>query len=117
MVSGFVTSPHDHQVRWPCSSRRSRTWWSWGEVTRSEEHTSELQSLRHLVCRLLLEKKKQPEAIVCRRDRPIAKRMKEKISAVCEVPEEGIVSAVEAEVRYEITLLLDSEWLDEFVDP
>src|SRR5205814_6379718 len=28
------------------------------EDTRSEEHTSELQSLRHLVCRLLLEKKK-----------------------------------------------------------
>src|ERR1035438_10620687 len=28
-----------------------------GTVTRSEEHTSELQSLRHLVCRLLLEKK------------------------------------------------------------
>src|SRR5258705_3102435 len=27
---------------------------------RSEEHTSELQSLRHLVCRLLLEKKKTP---------------------------------------------------------
>src|SRR5262245_63737656 len=27
-------------------------------VVRSEEHTSELQSLRHLVCRLLLEKKK-----------------------------------------------------------
>src|SRR5262245_64481162 len=26
-------------------------------VMRSEEHTSELQSLRHLVCRLLLEKK------------------------------------------------------------
>src|SRR5438045_6598830 len=28
-------------------------------VLRSEEHTSELQSLRHLVCRLLLEKKKE----------------------------------------------------------
>src|SRR5215212_11935445 len=27
------------------------------DVARSEEHTSELQSLRHLVCRLLLEKK------------------------------------------------------------
>src|SRR5437899_8557245 len=27
---------------------------------RSEEHTSELQSLRHLVCRLLLEKKNLP---------------------------------------------------------
>src|SRR5262245_64868490 len=29
-----------------------------GHARRSEEHTSELQSLRHLVCRLLLEKKK-----------------------------------------------------------
>src|SRR5438045_8136245 len=29
-----------------------------GTPVRSEEHTSELQSLRHLVCRLLLEKKK-----------------------------------------------------------
>src|SRR5947199_1685143 len=29
-----------------------------GLGSRSEEHTSELQSLRHLVCRLLLEKKK-----------------------------------------------------------
>src|SRR5262245_63001719 len=28
-----------------------------GKLKRSEEHTSELQSLRHLVCRLLLEKK------------------------------------------------------------
>src|SRR5438045_7161465 len=28
-------------------------------LNRSEEHTSELQSLRHLVCRLLLEKKKK----------------------------------------------------------
>ena len=28
-------------------------------IVRSEEHTSELQSLRHLVCRLLLEKKKK----------------------------------------------------------
>src|SRR5438045_8357055 len=30
-----------------------------GREPRSEEHTSELQSLRHLVCRLLLEKKKK----------------------------------------------------------
>src|SRR5262249_57431330 len=29
-----------------------------GEALRSEEHTSELQSLTNLVCRLLLEKKK-----------------------------------------------------------
>src|SRR5258705_4896467 len=31
---------------------------------RSEEHTSELQSLRHLVCRLLLENKNKETAIV-----------------------------------------------------
>src|SRR2546425_3518448 len=30
-----------------------------GQVVRSEEHTSELQSLAYLVCRLLLEKKKK----------------------------------------------------------
>src|SRR5690554_7731573 len=30
-----------------------------GSVSRSEEHTSELQSRPHLVCRLLLEKKKK----------------------------------------------------------
>src|SRR5262245_65166979 len=35
-----------------CRARRDRR-------NRSEEHTSELQSLRHLVCRLLLEKKKK----------------------------------------------------------
>src|SRR5262245_62271998 len=33
-------------------------------IDRSEEHTSELQSLRHLVCRLLLEKKKATEQYV-----------------------------------------------------
>src|SRR2546422_6445987 len=37
----------------PCSRRHSR------RLLRSEEHTSELQSRLHLVCRLLLEKKKQ----------------------------------------------------------
>src|SRR5258705_9511791 len=31
---------------------------------RSEEHTSELQSLRHLVCRLLLEKKKKKQMLI-----------------------------------------------------
>src|SRR5947199_6612928 len=36
----------------PCPGRR-----------RSEEHTSELQSLRHLVCRLLLEKKKNTTSL------------------------------------------------------
>src|SRR5438045_8352422 len=39
--------------------------------SRSEEHTSELQSLRHLVCRLLLEKKKTHTAGSDRLHRPI----------------------------------------------
>src|SRR5262245_64167354 len=42
---------------------------------RSEEHTSELQSLRHLVCRLLLEKKK-PKDPTSRRSRLMHKRLR-----------------------------------------
>src|SRR5437899_6115869 len=38
--------------RWKADGRWFR------DLPRSEEHTSELQSLRHLVCRLLREKKK-----------------------------------------------------------
>src|SRR2546429_946797 len=38
---------------------------------RSEEHTSELQSRLHLVCRLLLEKKKQTLALLNIRKAPI----------------------------------------------
>src|SRR6266496_5160060 len=42
--------------RWRCTwPTPCRTW----RATRSEEHTSELQSRRDLVCRLLLEKKKK----------------------------------------------------------
>src|SRR5471030_2650659 len=41
-----------HPARAADRARRAR-------AARSEEHTSELQSLRHLVCRLLLEKKKK----------------------------------------------------------
>src|SRR5215831_21183710 len=39
-----------------------------GTVPRSEEHTSELQSLRHLVCRLLLEKKKEKKIMLCHKN-------------------------------------------------
>src|SRR5439155_11022380 len=41
--------PGTHRRKWRVSPRSSRD--------RSEEHTSELQSRGHLVCRLLLEKK------------------------------------------------------------
>src|SRR2546422_3795784 len=37
------------------------------DVSRSEEHTSELQSRLHLVCRLLLEKKKKKKCTIWQR--------------------------------------------------
>src|SRR6266496_1115401 len=48
---------------------------------RSEEHTSELQSRRDLVCRLLLEKKKTHQCVVfqmsaCDRELPVADRLR-----------------------------------------
>src|SRR5205809_1707603 len=45
----------------PCASRRTDAGGS--RLRRSEEHTSELQSRLHLVCRLLLEKKKKNKTI------------------------------------------------------
>src|SRR5437660_6152200 len=52
------------------SSRRMRPCGPAPTYTRSEEHTSELQSRGHLVCRLLLEKKKNQH----RRSRPTRSR-------------------------------------------
>src|SRR3712207_7190564 len=43
----------------PATTRRDRTVSDGDPATRSEEHTSELQSRQYLVCRLLLEKKKK----------------------------------------------------------
>src|SRR5258705_4230069 len=43
--------------RGPARDRQDRSSRRRSRAARSEEHTSELQSLRHLVCRLLLEKK------------------------------------------------------------
>src|SRR2546425_7236547 len=51
---GTVRAPGADRVGW----RRERE-------ARSEEHTSELQSLAYLVCRLLLEKKKKKELETC----------------------------------------------------
>src|SRR2546430_5048529 len=65
--------PYTTLFRSPFASRRWKTFFAsgianegpgvrtvalWPEMSRSEEHTSELQSQSNLVCRLLLEKKK-----------------------------------------------------------
>src|SRR2546430_5175948 len=51
----------DAGSRKPWKPRPTCWCWTWKPMAdRSEEHTSELQSQSNLVCRLLLEKKKQP---------------------------------------------------------
>src|SRR2546427_4386636 len=52
-------SPHRHSSTPGHSHQRACCWRSSTAKTRSEEHTSELQSQSNLVCRLLLEKKKK----------------------------------------------------------
>src|SRR5262249_59349596 len=50
----------NHLVKVSADRRRSLAFLPALRLERSEEHTSELQSLTNLVCRLLLEKKKIP---------------------------------------------------------
>ncbi|MBV8982169.1 MAG: CTP synthase, partial [Acidimicrobiia bacterium] len=57
----------------------------------------------------------QPDAIVCRSDRPISEALKRKISLLCDVPSEAVVSAVDARNLYEIPLVLHDEGLDDYV--
>src|SRR3712207_7674786 len=49
---------HSSSQSWPAASRTISSSPPPVQLTRSEEHTSELQSRQYLVCRLLLEKKK-----------------------------------------------------------
>src|SRR5205814_5569691 len=49
---------------------------------RSEEHTSELQSLRHLVCRLLLEKKNRMNHLYLKQNPPTKAMLQEMHTAI-----------------------------------
>ena len=57
----------------------------------------------------------QPDVIVCRSDQPISEALKRKISLLCDVPMEAVVSAVDASSIYEIPVLLHEESLDDIV--
>jgi CTP synthase len=57
----------------------------------------------------------QPDAIVCRSDRPISGVLKRKISMMCDVDEEAVVSAADAPSIYDIPKVLHSEGLDAYV--
>ena len=54
----------------------------------------------------------QPDAIVCRSDRPIGRHLKEKISLLCDVPISGVVSAQDSDSIYRVPLILAKEGLD-----
>ncbi|WP_119729899.1 CTP synthase [Thermomonospora amylolytica] len=57
----------------------------------------------------------QPDAIVCRSDRPITDGLKQKISLMCDVDREAVVSAVDAASIYDIPKVLHAEGLDAYV--
>jgi CTP synthase len=54
----------------------------------------------------------QPDAIVCRSDRPIPRSLKEKISLLCDVDLDGVIAATDARSLYEVPLMLHREGLD-----
>ncbi|GAA2058679.1 CTP synthase [Catenulispora yoronensis] len=57
----------------------------------------------------------QPDAIVCRADRPISQAIKRKISLMCDVDEEAVTAAVDAPSIYDIPKVLHTEGLDAYV--
>jgi CTP synthase len=57
----------------------------------------------------------QPDVIVCRSDRTITRHLKEKISLLCDVEIQGVISAVDAESIYEVPLILHQEGLDGYL--
>jgi CTP synthase len=57
----------------------------------------------------------QPDAIVCRSDRAISGGLKRKISLMCDVDEEAVVSAADALSIYDIPRVLHAEGLDAYV--
>jgi CTP synthase len=57
----------------------------------------------------------QPDAIVCRSDRPIGGGLKRKVSLMCDVDEEAVVSAPDAPSIYDIPRVLHTEGLDAYV--
>jgi CTP synthase len=57
----------------------------------------------------------QPDVIVCRSDRAISTGLKRKVSLLCDVPVEAVVSAVDAPNLYEIPLALHEEGFDSYV--
>jgi CTP synthase len=57
----------------------------------------------------------QPDAVVCRADRELPQSIKKKISLMCDVDEEAVVTAADAPSIYDIPKVLHREGLDAYV--
>ncbi|HEY1223295.1 MAG TPA: CTP synthase [Acidimicrobiales bacterium] len=57
----------------------------------------------------------QPDVIVCRSDQPISDGLKRKISLLCDVPIDAVISAVDAPSIYDIPVNMHNEGLDRMV--
>jgi CTP synthase len=57
----------------------------------------------------------QPDAVVCRSDRPLPRELKRKIAMLSDVDLEGVVSAHDAESLYMVPLIIRAEGLDDFI--
>ena len=57
----------------------------------------------------------QPDAVVCRADRVIPESVKRKISLMCDVDDEAVVTAIDAPSIYDIPRVLHGEGLDAYV--
>ncbi|MDT7571769.1 MAG: synthase [Actinomycetota bacterium] len=56
-----------------------------------------------------------PDALVLRSDRPLSQGIKRKVSQMCDVDEEAVISAVDAPSIYDIPKVLHAEGLDAYV--
>ncbi len=57
----------------------------------------------------------QPDVIVCRTEKQLSKDLKDKISLFCNVPKDSVVQNLDAEVLYEVPLMLEKEGLAQIV--
>jgi len=57
----------------------------------------------------------QPDALVCRADRPIPDGVKKKIALMCDVDEEAVISCPDAPSIYDIPRVIHNEGLDAYV--
>ena len=57
----------------------------------------------------------QPDALVCRADRPIPDGVKKKIALMCDVDEEAVISCPDAPSIYDIPKVIHTEGLDAYV--